>query len=421
MPLKILATSDIHLGRRSTWLPEKTPEASVKYVWNRMIDLALEEKADVLAITGDIVDQYNSYFEASGPLQEGFSRLKDAAVDVFVVSGNHDFDVLAQLLSHNPFPNVHLLGKGGQWERHTLHRKGMKVDFLGWSFPSRFVHIDPMNELRQIDKTNPTIGLLHGDVDVAGSIYAPISLHALQSAPAEAWIIGHIHKHEVYSRQPLIFYPGSPQALSPKETGEHGVVMLNIEDYGEINWEFIPISPVRYESIRVDVSRAIDQESFMGIVNAAISKPPPNFLTTVVHLLMDVELSGHSTVSHRIDAWMQEIINFESSRDGCSIRVRKVINRVRPFIDLENLARDPSPAGKLAETILAIEKGQSTEFLDNLTRDWLDKAAQTRTSSTYNVLSAAIPEATEEHAIQFILDECRQLLAHLLETREAKS
>ena len=74
MAIKILATGDLHLGKKSSSVPESAEEGSSKFTWNRIIDLSIRNGIDILALTGDIVDQDNRYFEAIGPLQTGFKK-----------------------------------------------------------------------------------------------------------------------------------------------------------------------------------------------------------------------------------------------------------------------------------------------------------------------------------------------------------
>src|SRR5690554_5979131 len=106
MALTILATGDIHIGKKSSGIKHNTEESATKYTWSRIVDYAIKSKVDILALTGDIIDQDNRYFEAIGPLQAGFEKLKQANISVFMVAGNHDFDVLPQLVNSERYNNV---------------------------------------------------------------------------------------------------------------------------------------------------------------------------------------------------------------------------------------------------------------------------------------------------------------------------
>src|SRR5690554_4196479 len=120
MALKVLVTGDIHIGKKSSSVKQDTDESATKSTWTKIVEYVIKNNIDVLALTGDVVDQDNRFFEAIGPLQTGFERLKKAKIDVFMVSGNHDFDVLSQLVDANKYENTHLLGRGGNWEMKTF-------------------------------------------------------------------------------------------------------------------------------------------------------------------------------------------------------------------------------------------------------------------------------------------------------------
>lgn len=68
MPIKILAAGDLHLGKKSGSIPNNAKEKPIKYVWSRMVEYAIDNRVDFIALPGDIADQDNSYFEAIGPL-----------------------------------------------------------------------------------------------------------------------------------------------------------------------------------------------------------------------------------------------------------------------------------------------------------------------------------------------------------------
>ena len=103
MSIKIIATSDLHIGRKATGIEGGGPELSTREIWKRMVDYAIRNNIDALALAGDIVDHNNRYFEAVAPLLSAFALLKEKEIQVFMVAGNHDFDVLPQILQSNNF------------------------------------------------------------------------------------------------------------------------------------------------------------------------------------------------------------------------------------------------------------------------------------------------------------------------------
>ncbi|MFP4691600.1 MAG: exonuclease SbcCD subunit D [Bacteroidales bacterium] len=429
MAVKLLAVSDLHLGRKSAFIPGNAPEASTRCSWERIVDYAVNHTVDALLLAGDIVDQDNRYYEATGILQQGFDTLGQAGIEVFAVGGNHDYEVLPQLLRHQSSPHVHLLGINGNWETKILSKNGQKIQFAGWSFPAGSVTANPLSGFDK-DKINSrlfTIGLLHGDADMTESNYGPVPLDDLVKTNIQAWVLGHVHKPQIlHQNNPLIFYPGSPQALSAKETGSHGVTQLTIENDEEITIRHIPLSPVRYEHIELDVSHVSNRDDLRKTITGGIMDHSAHLdhepgLTA--YLVFDIRLAGEHTDPVRIRAWSEDEIEdyARETAGGTQLLVRKALSHVRPAVkDLAAWASDPSPVGKLAETILAIEKGETNGFIEDMVTEWKIKARELQQARVYGPLHASerLENLTEEQARQYILKESRQLLGTLLAEKE---
>lgn len=89
MSLKIIHTSDWHLGKV---FRETTFELIQiqRGIMNEIIDIADNEKPDLILIAGDIFDTYNPSFEAEKIFYETLSRLSEQNCFIVAVAGNHD-------------------------------------------------------------------------------------------------------------------------------------------------------------------------------------------------------------------------------------------------------------------------------------------------------------------------------------------
>jgi len=427
MSIKILATADLHLGKSSSSIPG-CEEISVKYTWKLLMDYSIKNEIDVLLLCGDIVDQDNRYFEAIGTLQAGFEILKKAGISVYMVAGNHDYNVLPQMVSDNRFKKVHLLGANGKWQVEIFtNKEGQKLQLVGWSFPKRFVTEDPLFgfEDMKLDKNFPVIGLLHGEVDNLISTYGPIKLNDLSNKPVDIWLLGHIHKpQELREHSPAIWYTGSPHALSAKEPGIHGPLLLVVDDKNSIKVNPVALSPVRYESIQIDVSKANDEVMLHSIITAAILREAETKMIEsegIAYLVYDVCLVGEHANSKQIELWALPIRRDYNPiiEPNCRISVRKVTNEIRPAImDMGELAKQSSPAGILADSILALEDNRSTPFLEEYIRKWNSRYQNINDASSYQPLRLAqrLNQKVDNNSIakKYVLTECRRLLGELL-------
>ncbi len=429
MPIKILATADLHLGRKSSAVPPGNEESSTKYTWNKMVDWAIEHGIHILLLSGDIIDQDNKYYEAIGPIQSGFDKLNKNGIAVYLVTGNHDYDVLAEIIKGNKYENIHLLGADGKWEKKTYRGKNATLQLAGWSFPNKYVTENPMTKFDglELDPNAMTIGLLHGDIDSLESKYGPVKLRDLKFAGVEAWILGHIHKPmELSSEAPYVAYPGSPHALDPGETGVHGPLLLEVHGKNDIKTKRLPLSPLRYEKISVTVEPEDDEAAVRDSLTSTLLQEGQQLLPeleNVAFLVYDIVLEGtHTAVNELYVRTSQIVQDYEQELEtGTRIIVRKVENNIQPAVEnLEELAEHPSPAGKLAETMLAIKRGETTPFLDKLTEQWKVKLQKINKAGTYSPLKQndRLPEYDNKLAREAILHECNQLLNKLIHQQQ---
>lgn len=419
MAIKILATGDIHIGKRSSGINENPEELATKETWKRLVDYVVKNEIDVLALSGDIVDKDNRFFEAIGPLQTGFQRLKQAGVEVFMVAGNHDYKVLNDIAASSQYENVHLLGENGKWEVINYEKNGLQMQFIGWSFFSQHHKDDPFLSYSEdlIDHDLPVLGLVHGEVDIPESFYAPIELGNLINSKVDTWVLGHIHKPTVLrDSSPYVCYPGSPHALSAKETGKHGSVLITIEDKKRVETEMISFSPIRYESLVVDITEDVDESSLRSIVTSKLidySKEIITELDDVLFLVCDLDFKGEHNQIQEFGFWLRNLgdLNLETETDT-RILVRKTSINLSPKVNLIELSKQTSPVGILANAILAIENNESTPFLDKLYENWQDKQESFNKANTYLPLrpKGMLPDSIAKN---YVLQECNRLLSEL--------
>jgi hypothetical protein len=81
------------------------------------------------------------------------------------------------------------------------------------------------------------------------------------------------------------------------------------------------------------------------------------------------------------------------------------------------LAKESSPAGKLAESIICLQNGEDNPFIDKLRQSWREKQNALSKHNTFREMNHF--ELTElDEADRFILQECRYLLTELLAQQE---
>lgn len=372
--IKVMVAGDVHIGRVSSRVSNAdSAEVSARRVWDRLVDVAVEEAVDLLCLTGDIADESNRFWEAIGPLERGLNRLKQHGVVTLGVSGNHDYDVLPRLADQLDAAAFRLLGRDGTWKRFTLRKDGEALLHIdGWSFPRERVRSSPVDSYNvSEDATAPTLVMVHGDLDVPDSPYAPLPRQQMLAKPVAGWLLGHIHAPMVAQPdgQPFIVYPGSPQALDPGETGVHGVCIVEFEHGRCAGIRALPISTVRYDSLRIDISGVSELSELTTRVRTEIEafaeRAAKEGADRLRHLVLRLTLSGQTALAGELKTEADQIRDdFELTAAGVACGVDRVTLRVLPVVDLEGLSRASTPPGMLAALLIELRDGKP---LDQLT------------------------------------------------------
>jgi DNA repair protein SbcD/Mre11 len=420
--LRILATGDLHIGRRPTRVPdlELAERASAARMWEAIVSRAIAQRVDAVLLSGDIVDHDNRFYEATGPLERGIRRLAEAGIESFAVAGNHDWDVFPRIVNQVKTPLFHFLGQGGNWEEAYLERDGQRqLRIIGWSFPRRCFQESPLRGFQlSPDPRLPTVGLLHADLDVQGSEYAPVRLAELQAAKLSLWVLGHIHKPQHWPSQAgaQVLYPGSPQALAPDEPGPHGPWLIEIDGPHSVKCRQFPMSLVRYQELSVDLAGAETSDEFETRVNTALTsalesaageEEPPRLLSLRLNFVGVTALCG------RIDALARQVSDLERHRGQVQARIDQHTNLTQPAIDLEELSLRNDPTGALARTMLILERNEGDESVAQLIRDAASRLQEVHRASAYAALAGKDQPPEREAARKTLLLQGWQLLEKL--------
>ncbi|MBT5873407.1 MAG: hypothetical protein HOH43_08300, partial [Candidatus Latescibacteria bacterium] len=258
------------------------------------------------------------------------------------------------------------------------------------------------------------LGILHGDVDVSNSRYAPITTRQLEETDTDLWIMGHVHDPKPLGQNKAL-YTGSPQALDPGEQGNHGPWLLHIGDDQKITREQLVLSRVHYDTVTVSLDgvdtldefdRALGEKTVSAVKDFATQPSPPEFA------ILRVVLDGATPLCGKLDAHTARITeDYERPVDSIVARIDKLTNQTRPEIDLTEVAGRQDPTGVLASTLLRLEAHDDDDDIRRLLQQSLDELHKAHRHPTF-------AELTDDIAPD--LDAARQMLLRegllLLET-----
>ena len=429
--MRILCTGDMHLGRPPV-CPAGTKEEtlSVAAVWQEMVTYACTKKVDSVLLTGDASDWDNRFFEAFAPFEKGLTRLEEAGIELYPVSGNPDAAILPRFAEAMPSERFHLLGGDGTWQRRALPTEAAPEVYVdAWSFPLNRHHVQqsPLQDYSPREDTElPVIGLLHADVDQPGSPYAPVSLQEMRVLPVDLWLLGHVHRPVMYTadKAATVLYPGSPQPLDPTETGLHGPWLVEVESKRDIRITHIPLASLCYEDIDVDTTNVCS----VGDLETALAARLRERLTALTERLPALRvlggkgvLVGRTPLYGELDRFASAAAGLVVTQDGRKASVLEVLNRARPCFDLQELAKGHDPAGCLAQVVLDLQSagGGYTEETETLLNAVTAKMSDVYESNAYLPLHGGQADVSyrpdRERAKEKIIQQGMLLLDRLLE------
>ncbi len=368
-----IAAADLHLGRPIASLPEalRTSERSLGpfAALERIVDLAVRERADAVLLAGDLVDDDGAYFEVFSAIQHAVATLD--GIPMIAIAGNHDANVLPKLAES--IEGLTLLGKGGQWQAHALPTDAGDVEILGWSFPDSHCRRSPF-EAPPPPRAGRRIALLHGDLDASNSVYAPFTRADLRHHGADAWLLGHVHvpSFEALTNAQPIGYLGSACGLDPSETGPHGAWVVRCRDE-QTTVEHRPIAPTHWARTAIE-SSAIDLDRLESALHEAANRESLDSgeaRAVGVRVVVGGEHERWAELNERI-ATLD--LGGPWTCEGRTVFLDRVVGRSGPSLQLESLAQEPSAAGRIASLILELEAGGADEIVERVAESFADLA-----------------------------------------------
>ncbi len=279
-PLKFIHTGDLHLDTPFKGLTQKAPdqvsrllrEATIR-AWERIVDLAIEERADFVVVAGDVFESADRSLLGQIKFRDGLARLSQAGIAGLVVTGNHD-----PLSGWEPavtWPPLAYRFPADDVESRSVIRGGLEVARVyGISYPVRDVTENLALRFKRNDQAPFAIGVLHANVGgIPGhAMYSPCSLDDLIAARMDYWALGHIHDWQVLRGQnPAVVYCGNPQGRDLGEQNPRGCVVVNVDAGGRVQTEFRPVDVARWQVVSVPIDEIARDDELVRSSARAVS------------------------------------------------------------------------------------------------------------------------------------------------------
>lgn len=279
--LRILHAADFHLDSPFAGLtPEQAQRrrGEQRELLEDLAALARAQQVQLVLLPGDLLDGDRFYPETAQALTRALGSIP---CPVFLAPGNHDFFSPQSVYAALTWPeNVHVFSSGAL-ERFDLPKLNCAV--WGRAFTAPREDTSPLAGFSAPKDGLLHLGCLHGDT-MGGTDYAPISPEDMAQSSLTYLALGHIHQYSGLQKAGGTHwaYPGCPQGRGFDETGEKGVLLVDVDE-GSVSARFVPLARRRYEILSVDLTGA---ESALKAIEAAL---PPDTRDHIYRILLTGE------------------------------------------------------------------------------------------------------------------------------------
>jgi len=350
---KFLHAADIHLDSPMHKLedyegaPVDEIRGATRRAFENLVELAIAEKVAFVLIAGDLYDgdwkDYNTglYFVSQ------MSRLREADIPIYIIAGNHD--AASKITKSLRLPEgVHIFPSN---KPTTVRQEKLNVAIHGQSFSSPAVKKDLSAKYPPRLKDCFNIGLLHTCATgrEGHESYAPCKVEDLRSKGYDYWALGHVHKREVLSEDPLIIFPGNIQGRHVRETGPKGCMLVEVDDNGKTKVHFKSLDVARWFGLEIDASAAETGYEILDLVVARLERlfEENDGLPLVVRMTILGESKAHDDLASDIEKWSNEIRSAALYTSGGGVWIEKVKVKTHLPVDIQSLKSASGPVGEL--------------------------------------------------------------------------
>lgn len=266
--MKLIHCADLHLDSKmeTNLEPQQARErrGELLTTFIRMVEYAAENNISGIIIAGDLFDRRSISAAARNTVLDAV--LSNPGIIFYILKGNHDAQTF--FWGDGDIPeNVRLFGSS--W---TGYRTG-EVMIYG-------VELSPENSGRIYNEliTDPdciNIAVLHGQESEASSKDKAelINIKAFRGKGIDYLALGHVHEFKIAELPGggLYCYPGCLEGRGFDECGEHGFVVLDIDEAAHrLSYEFVPFAYRRLYTIPVPLEGIVTTPEVLSRARAAL-------------------------------------------------------------------------------------------------------------------------------------------------------
>ncbi len=331
-------------------------ETATLTAFERIVATSLEKDVDALVITGNTFDASYPSLAAEVALRDGFSRLSERQIPVFIVPGRIDPGSAWQEMP--PLPrNVTVFLDHHETPIDLTDHGHLLATILPVTAETS---IDP-EELANIQGGRTSakgdrpfmVGLLLTDRLVEKQERPRLS--AARFAALD-WLLcpAGADTDSLPLTDGHIFTQAAPQGMSPSETGTHGVTLLEVDSNRKTKKTVISLAPVRWEQLNQSVDNISSREVLVERMVAQLERLPLLKGEALRIIGWQLDRTSSDTLGWATEAAANELsgalTELSDHPDGL-----RYVHRIRP-VELDLSLIEPAHREVLTEYLLALER-----------------------------------------------------------------
>lgn len=263
-PFKFVHAGDFHLelpGEGSADVPETLADLLVDCPYRaaqQVFDTTIAEEADVLILSGNLLD-----VDLTGPrgmlfLIQQFERLRERRIAVYWAAG--EVDAAERRSTSFRLPENVRIFSSLRPEEIAVTRDGLKLfQLTGWS--------RPQGERIRTGDFRPDPGGLFSIAVVAGDVPTDEPV----GRGIHYWALGgEMQRKTISLFGATAHWPGSPQGRGFAQPGTHGCTVVQVDTLGTARDRFVPCDAVRWHTQTLPIDSSTSLEVLRTLIDEAI-------------------------------------------------------------------------------------------------------------------------------------------------------
>src|SRR5262245_10412383 len=279
--LRIIHTADVHLGARHDDLGEQAATQRERQfaAFKAAVDLALDERADLFLIAGDLFDSNVQPRRSVERVAAELRRLVEARIRSVIIPGTHDCYDRASI--YRAYDLAAMAGPAADGmvtildpDLPSVHLPALDAIVHARVFGTKRAPYSPLRD-PIVGGDGPAvtwrIGMLHGSISIPERTEhdeVVVTTDEIARSGLDYLALGHWHSTRQGKAGPVTYaYAGAPEAVALDQAGAGKVLLVELDQRDgqrSVTITERPVGRTRFEKLDVDAALVADQPALVG-------------------------------------------------------------------------------------------------------------------------------------------------------------